>query len=45
MTHANGSYRVHLADREGRYRAKAMRFEPSSGNVCEGTTSRIKRHR
>jgi hypothetical protein len=45
MTRPDGSFRVHIADREGRYRARVNRFEPSMGHLCRGDASGVRRHR
>ncbi len=44
LTREDGSYRAHLADRAGLYRARAMRLLLSTGDICARATSGIKRN-
>jgi hypothetical protein len=43
-TDTAGAYAAHVPNRAGRYRARAVRIELASGDVCGRTTSRIKRY-
>jgi hypothetical protein len=42
LTANDGSYRVRVADRLGKYRARAIRRVLGSGDVCARATSAIK---
>jgi hypothetical protein len=42
LTANDGSYRVRVADRIGKYRARAIRTVLASGDVCARATSPIK---
>ncbi len=44
-TDSSGFYSAHLANRSGRYRARAVRIVLASGDVCARDTSGIKAHR
>jgi hypothetical protein len=40
----SGAYRKRIADREGRYRARARKFTLASGDVCWRAVSPVRRH-
>jgi hypothetical protein len=44
-TDSSGFYSAHLADRPGRYRARAVRLLLASGDVCARDTSGTRIHR
>jgi len=44
-TDSSGFYSAHVADRPGRYRARAIRLVLASGDVCARDTSGIRIHR
>jgi hypothetical protein len=44
-TGSTGFYSVHVADRPGEYRARAVRTVLASGDICARDTSGIRRNR
>jgi hypothetical protein len=44
-TDASGSYAARVPDEAGRYRARAIRVQLASGDICLRTTSAVVRHR
>jgi hypothetical protein len=44
LTRMDGSYRIRVADRGGKYRARAKRTELVSGDICGRATSGIRRN-
>jgi hypothetical protein len=43
-TGQNGSYRAHLTNRSGRFRAKAVKITLVNGAVCGGRLSNVVQH-
>ena len=45
LTRMDGSYRIRVTDRTGKYRARAIRTALASGDICGRATSGVRRHR
>ncbi len=45
LTRMDGSYRIRIGDRSGKYRARATRTSLASGDICGRATSGVTRHR
>ena len=45
LTRMDGSYRIRVTDRTGKYRARAIRTTLGSGDMCGRATSGVRRHR